>query len=54
MCPDRWQSEYMLHERVSPKSMRALLSVLELIKTRVGLEKPKENPKSNPAQKLEK
>ena len=45
MCPDRWQSDYMLHERVSPKSMRALLAVLELIETRLSLEKPKENPR---------
>ena len=44
----------MLHERVSSKSMMALLSVLELIKTRMGLEKLKENPKGNPAQKSEK
>ena len=34
--------------------MRALLSVLELIETRMGLEKPKENPKGNPAQKSKK
>ena len=34
MCPDRWQGEYMLHERVSPRSTRALLDALELIETR--------------------
>ena len=50
MCPMKWQSKYLLHEKMAPTGTRSLLVTLKLLKHHLALDKPKENPKSNPAQ----